>query len=106
MVNMRNSMDKSSQVLHKIEWEGNKYGGKVGKHKPFEHGDDLVRLAKLKEIVPNKEVYFMRPNGSGRDYYLIYQGFDKSVKYADIKAFVKHKAVYVYKDFNINGKHK
>ena len=47
----------------------------------------------------------MRPNGYGNDYYLIYKGFDKSTEYKDIKSFVKHKMIYVYKDFNKYGKH-
>ena len=103
---MQSLMVKNEQILYRVVWEKNRYGGKVGKQKPFEKGVDLLRPAKLEEIVPNKEEYFIRPNGLGKDYYLLLRGFDKSVKYEDIKAFVKRKAVYVYKDFNVYGKHK
>jgi len=103
---MQSLTDKTEQVLYKVTWENNRYGGKIGKQKPFEKGVDLLRLAKLDEVVPNKEEYFIRPNGAGNCYYLLYQGFDKKVNYDDIKAFVKHKSVYVYKDFNVYGKHK
>lgn len=106
MDNMQNLMDKTEQVLYKVAWENNRYGGKVGKQKPFEKGMDLLRLAKLEEVVPNKEEYFIRPNGAGKDFYLLLRGFDKNVNYEDIKAFVKHKTIYVYKDFNVYGKHK
>lgn len=103
---MQNLMDKTEQILYKVTWENNRYGGKVGRQKPFEKGIDLLRLAKIDEIVPNKEEYFIRPNGFGKDFYLMYKGFDKNVNYKDIEAFVKNKSVYVYKEFNVYGKHK
>tara|TARA_R110002050_G_scaffold298336_1_gene461515 strand:- start:2657 stop:2968 length:312 start_codon:yes stop_codon:yes gene_type:complete len=103
---MQNLMDRTEQILHKVTWENNRYGGRVGKQKPFEKGKDLLRIAKLEEVVPDKEEYFIRPNGAGNDFYLLMKGFDKKVNYEDIKAFVKHKTIYVYKDFNVYGKHK
>ena len=60
-----------------MNWATNRWGGKIGKHEVYESGD-LLRLANIDEIVPGKEEYFMRPNGHGENYYLIYQGFDKS----------------------------
>ena len=98
------SLKDSSQDLHKVTWVTNKWGGKIGRQQKYESGN-LLRLANIDEIVPGKEEYFMRPNGLGEDYYLIYKGFDKSTEYKDIKSFVKHKMIYVYKDFNKYGKH-
>ena len=101
-VNMRNSKD-NKQKLYKVVWGRNKWGTSIGKQKIFESGD-FLRPAMLDEVVPDKEEYFIRPNGTGDCYYLLYKGFDKSVKYDDIKTFVEHKMVYVYKDFNVYGK--
>jgi len=82
----------------------NRYNSSIGKSEQFDEGD-LLRPAMLDEIVPNKENYFIRPNGKGPDYYLLYQGFHESVEYSDIKTFVKNKMVYVYNEFNKYGKH-
>lgn len=98
------SLEDNNQNLHKLSWSTNRWGGKIGVHKKFESGE-LLRLANIDEIVPDKEEYFMRPNGHGNDFYLIYKGFDKTTEYNDIKSFVKHKMIYVYKDFNKYGKH-
>jgi hypothetical protein len=95
----------NKQLLYKVVWERNRWGSSIGKSKRFDEGD-LLRPAMLDEIVPNKEDYFIRPNGQGNQYYLLYKGFDKSVEYEDIKTFVKNKMVYVYKEFNKYGKHK
>ena len=95
----------NSQRLYRVEWTRNRWGSSIGKSKQFDEGD-LLRPAMLDEVVPNKENYFIRPNGEGNQYYLLYQGFDKSVEYEDIKSFVKHKMIYVYNDFNVYGKQK
>lgn len=94
----------NSQRLYRVEWTRNRWGSSIGKSKQFDEGD-LLRPAMLDEVVPNKENYFIRPNGEGNQYYLLYQGFDKSVEYSDIKTFVKNKMVYVYNEFNKYGKH-
>jgi hypothetical protein len=101
--NSRSSED-SNQNLHRVSWTSNKWGGKIGKQEKFDSGQ-LLRIANIDEIVPGKEEYFMRPNAHGKDYYLIYKGFDKSTEYKDIQSFVKHKMIYVYKEFNKYGKH-
>jgi len=90
----------NDQILFKIEWQRNKWGGMVGKNKEFNRGD-LLRPAMLDEVVPEKESYFIRPNGEGPNYYLLNKGFSKLCEYDDIKSFVKHKMVWVYKNFNI-----
>tara|TARA_R110002050_G_scaffold150400_3_gene277117 strand:- start:2146 stop:2466 length:321 start_codon:yes stop_codon:yes gene_type:complete len=100
MDNTKSSRD-SKQILYKVTWESNRYGGKIGKQKPFDEGEDLVRLATLKEIVPEKEAYFIRPNNHGVDYYLIYKGFSKLAEYGSIKSMVNAKCVYVYNKFKI-----
>lgn len=102
MDNMQSSKD-NEQVLYKVVWTRNRWGSSIGKQKKFDKGD-LLRPAMLDEIVPEKEAYFIRPMGEGNCYYLLYQGFHKSVEYDDIKSFVKNKMVYVYKDFNVYGK--
>ncbi len=101
MDNIQNSMDNKLQILHRTEWETNKWGGKVGKPKPYEKGEDLVRLAELNEIVPGIEKYYIRPNGMGHDYYLLYKGFHKTVEYSGIKSMVNAKSIYVNKDFKL-----
>jgi len=98
------SLKDSNQNLHKIVWETNKWGSKIGVHKIFDNGE-FLRLANIDEIVPGKEEYFIRPNAHGEDYYLVHKGFHKTAEYNDIKSFVKNKMVYVYKDFNKYGKH-
>ena len=95
----------NKQNLYKVDWSRNNWGGKIGKNKKFETGDNLLRVAMLDEVIPNREDYFIRPNGQGPDYYLLYQGFHESVEYSDIKTFVKNKMVYVYNEFNEYGKH-
>lgn len=96
--------NNKGQRLHKVDWSRNKYGSSIGKQKFFESGEDLLRKVKLEEVVPGKEGYFIRPNGSGNCYYLIPDGFHKTANYEGIKDLVKAGAVYVYKDFNLNGK--
>ena len=98
------SLEDSKQDLYRVTWTTNKWGGKLGKQEMFDSGE-LLRLANIDEIVPEKEEYFMRPNGHGNEYYLIYKGFSKTTEYKDIKSFVKHKMIYVYKEFNKYGKH-
>lgn len=93
----------NEQILYKLEWTRNRWGGEVGKQKKFDQGD-LLRPAMLDEVVPEKESYFIRPMGEGNCYYLLHQGFSKLAKYDDIKTFVKNKMVFVYKDFNVYGK--
>jgi len=95
----------NKQNLFKVTWSRNNWGGQIGKHKKFETGDNILRIAMLDEVVPNKENYFIRPNADGNDYYLLYQGFHASAEYTDIKTFVKNKMVYVYNEFNKYGKH-
>ena len=101
--NSRNLTD-NNQNLYRISWTSNKWGGQIGRHEKYANGD-LLRLANIDEIVPGKEEYFMRPNAFGEDYYLIYKGFDKLTEYKDIRSYVKHKMIYVYKEFNKYGKH-
>lgn len=101
--NLQSSKD-NNQNLHRVSWTTNKWGGKIGRQEKFDSGE-LLRLANIDEIVPGKEGYFMRPNAHGEEYYLIYKGFDKSTEYKDIQTFVKHKMIYVYKEFNKYGKH-
>lgn len=97
----------SNMILHKVQWGNNRWGGKVGKQEPFEEGEDLLRPAKLSEVIPNKEVYFIRPNNKGEDYYLLLGGFHTSTEYQTIKDFIKAKTVYVRLDFKKQyGKHK
>lgn len=98
------NLEDNNQNLYRVSWSTNKWGGKIGKQEKYDKGD-LLRLANIDEIVPGKEEYFMRPNAHGSDYYLIYKGFDKSTEYKDIKSFVKHKMIYVYKEFNKYGNH-
>mgnify|MGYP000226912896 FL=1 len=98
------SSKDNNQNLHRVSWTSNKWGGKIGRQEKFDSGE-LLRLANIDEIVPGKEDYFMRPNAYGQEYYLIYNGFDKSTEYKDIKNFVKNKMIYVYKEFNKYGKH-
>ena len=101
-VSSQDSKD-NKQILHKVFWSKNNWGGKIGKSKPFDEGN-LLRPAMLDEIVPEREDYFIRPNGMGNNYHLLYQGFHRKVNYEDIKSFVKHKMVWVYKEFNVHGK--
>lgn len=89
------SKDSKEMVLHKVFWNQNQYGSYVGKSKPFERGHNLLRRAFIKEIVPEKEDYFIRPNGQGNDYYLLDKGFSRKVDYQQIKDLVKSKCVYV-----------
>ena len=86
-------------ILHKIIWDRNRWGGRVGKHQPFEEGENILRPAKLDEIIPNKEDYFIRPNGTGIHYYLLIGGFHHTVDYDTIKDFVNANSVYVRLDF-------
>ena len=102
MGSMQSSKD-NEQILFKVVWTKNRWGSPVGKQKRFDKGD-LLRPAMLDEVVPDKEEYFIRPNGSGNCYYLLHKGFSKVVNYDDIKLFVNDKMVYVYTDFNVYGK--
>ncbi len=102
-VSSLNSGD-NEQILKKVVWQSNKYGTNIGRNEVFEKGVDLVRPAMLSEVVPEKEAYFIRPNGEGNEYFLLHQGFSRKAEYEDIKNFVKHKMVYVYKNFNVYGK--
>lgn len=97
-VNSQDSKD-SKMILHKVVWDRNRWGSRVGKQKPFEEGEDLLREAKLNEIIPNKEDYFLRPNGAGNNYYLLLGGFHNTTEYETIKSFVNLKSVYVRLDF-------
>ena len=94
--------EDNKQILHKVEWKRTPYGGQSGKQKKFDEGD-LLRPAMLDEIIPERENYFMRPNGKGNLYYLIPGGFSKKVHYDDIKDLIKSRLVFVYKDYK-NGK--
>ncbi len=100
---MKQNHNQDSQdnemILYRVEWSPARFGGKVGKNKPFEKGKDLLRPAKLKEIVPEKEDYFLRPNGEGNKYYLLLDGFHRKTDYNSIKQFVEAKMVYVKKDY-------
>jgi len=96
--NSQNSKD-SKMILHKVVWNRNRWGSKIGKQEPFEEGENLLRVAKLNEIIPNKEDYFIRPNNDGVDYYLLLGGFHTSTDYDTIKSFVNHNVVYVRLDF-------
>lgn len=93
-------LEDNEQILLKVDWTRNKWGGMIGKNKEFDRGD-LLRPAMLDEVIPEKESYFIRPNGTGRHFYLLYQGFSKTAEYEDIKQFVANKMVWVYKNFNI-----
>jgi len=89
----------NKMILHKVVWNRNRWGGKVGKQEPFEEGENLLRRAKLNEVIPNKEDYFIRPNGKGNDYYLLLGGFHTSTEYNNIKDFINLETVYVRLDF-------
>lgn len=98
--NSQNSQD-NKMILHKISWGNNRFGKRSGKQKPFEEGENLLRPARLNEIVPNREEYFMRPNGDGNKYYLINDGFSEKVEYQSIKDLVDAGCVYVRNNFSL-----
>lgn len=98
-----NSKDNKEMVLHKVVWKKNKYGSLVGKSEPYETGFDLVRRAYIKEVVPEQEFYYLRPNGEGNNYYLLHKGFSRKVDFQNIKDLVKAGCVYVKKGFSIYG---
>ncbi len=100
-VNNSRNLKDNSMILHKIKWTRDRYGNLSGKSKPFETGIDILRKAYIKEVVPNRQDYFMRPNGSGNDYYLLNNGFSQKVDFKQIKHLVKSGCVFVRKDFKL-----
>lgn len=89
--------DSSQQVLHKGEYVFAK-AGKIFKYTEVERGKDLLRPARLEEVVPNLEVYYMTNPYKVNKFYLI--SFSHLVEWESIKEFIRERRIYVKTAFD------
>ena len=89
--------DLSQQALYKGEYVVAK-AGKILKYSKTDVGRDIVRLAKLEEIVPNLEAYYLTNPHQLNKFYL--HSFSHLVRWEDIKEFIREQRIYVKTAFD------
>lgn len=90
-------IDSSRQVLYKLEYI-NKGGWSTSVWKEFETGKDLLRLAKLEEVVPNLEAYYITNPHRVNKFNLI--TFSHLIEWETIKELVRERRIYVKTAFD------
>lgn len=89
------SRDGSVQVLHKIKWKALPNGGMLREYIHEEEGPNLLRLATIDEVEPNKKYYMIDPIKAN---YFYETTFASEVSWDTINEFVSTNKIYIRAD--------